>query len=735
MVQVSHFSGPVAYGTQTVTVTSSGSITTANDTCLGSPLQYHAGLSGAGKYEFALSSPIYGIWVQASNLNAGPFGTSEYLEVFINGVQYVITPADVLSYDHCGSAGADTCYLTSGRLYGPEAGAISLSHYNGGVLHIKMCSGITSFSVGSNGNANGVSYHVSIDTLPMPPCEVIAASNAPLCDGPVLNLYANSTNIGTYVWTGPGGFTSTLQNPTIPAPAPTVSGTYTVVHTVGLMTYTDTIEVAVFDAPVVTATSNSPVCEGDTLSFRSSPYVPGITYNWEGSAGFASTLQNPDLYFISSLQMGTYTLYTDLYGCKDTVELFVVTTLPLNPMISVNDPVCEGRDLSLSVSPIFAGQTYSWSGPESFTGTSQSPLISPAKLVHSGQYSVVVSLDGCDNTATRWVTVLPSPDITATSNSPLCTGDTLFLMAGYPGAVMDTSVYTWAGPGGFSSEHDTSLIYGINPDLAGTYRVVAAMGSCYDTVYVPVEVNPIPTLIAMVGGPVCEGEDVLLASGPTDVLRTFEWAGPGGFTSGEQYHTIKGATRTASGTYTVTTTLKGCVNSTIVNVNIVPLPAPLRDTIICNDMFVGLGLEIALPPDATVYWSTRETTDKIYVQETGKYWMQMTAPGCITSDTVYIAGELCGCGMTVPNAFTPNGDGTNDVFAPIIAKGCNIVQYQFAVYDRWANKVFLTQDMTQKWDGTFNGRTMDIGMYMYLVSYKVATGKEQVLRGDVTLVR
>lgn len=733
--QISHFAGAMTYGSYTVAISTTGSVATNNDTCLGLPLQYHSGITGAGRYEYALSAPVYGIYVEAAGLNAGPFGTNEYLEVFINGSPYVITPADVAAYSNCGSAGAGNCYLTSGRLYGPLDGSISLTHYNGGKLQIFHCSGITSFSVGSNGSTGGVSYHVSIDTTALPPCEVIASTNAPMCDGPVLNLYANSSIAGTYAWTGPGGYTSTLQNPSIPMPSPTVSGTYTVVQTVGMMSYTDSVVVNVYTAPSVTASSNSPVCEGDTLSFHCSPYIPGITYSWTGSAAFTSTLQNPEILTVSSLQMGTYNVYTDLYGCKDTVEVYVVTTLPLNPFINLSDPICEGQDLSLSVSPIFAGETFSWSGPLGFTSTTQSPVISPAKLAHSGTYSVICTLDGCDNTATVDLTVQPSPDIVVTGKNSLCVGDTLLLIASFPGALVDTLTYTCSGPGGFFNENDTTVIYGISAAQAGTYSVVAALGGCTDTVNVPVVITPLPQLITTGSGPMCEGSDLILFAGPAEAFKSFKWVGPNGFTSTQQYPEIPGVTRAASGIYTVTATLNGCSRSSEVNAAIVPLPAKLRDTLICTDVFVGTELAIALPTDATVYWSTRETTDKVFIRDTGKYWMQMSAPGCVTSDTVHIAGEFCGCGIIFPNAFSPNGDGHNDHFGPIVTKGCNIVQYQFAIYDRWANKIFLSQNLGEKWDGTYDGRMMDLGVYAYFVSYKVGTGKEQIVKGDFTLVR
>ena len=92
--------------------------------------------------------------------------------------------------------------------------------------------------------------------------------------------------------------------------------------------------------------------------------------------------------------------------------------------------------------------------------------------------------------------------------------------------------------------------------------------------------------------------------------------------------------------------------------------------------------------------------------------------------------------FVMPNAFTPNGDGTNDYF---IGKGYEegISEFQMQIWDRWGAKVFETEDLRQGWDGTLNnrGKPMPGGVYLYIVRYRSSRGKKHLMKGYATLVR
>jgi gliding motility-associated-like protein len=89
----------------------------------------------------------------------------------------------------------------------------------------------------------------------------------------------------------------------------------------------------------------------------------------------------------------------------------------------------------------------------------------------------------------------------------------------------------------------------------------------------------------------------------------------------------------------------------------------------------------------------------------------------------------------VPNIFTPDGDGRNDKFYPVMT--CNALAYQFKIYNRWGLLIFETSDQDDKWDGTYRGNTVPEGVYFFLIKYNFdsSTGKLYDKVGSVTLLK
>jgi gliding motility-associated-like protein len=99
-------------------------------------------------------------------------------------------------------------------------------------------------------------------------------------------------------------------------------------------------------------------------------------------------------------------------------------------------------------------------------------------------------------------------------------------------------------------------------------------------------------------------------------------------------------------------------------------------------------------------------------------------------DTVTV--EVIYCDIFIPNIFSPNGDGQNDV---LYVRGQGIEQLSFVVYNRWGQKVFETKDPNHGWDGTINGKPAETGVYVYHVNAVLHDGLVVSRHGDVTLVR
>lgn len=406
--------------------------------------------------------------------------------------------------------------------------------------------GVYNVTVTALGCTNTGSVNVTILTP-----TTTAANTGPYCAGATISL--STPAIGTYTWTGPAGFTSSIQNPTIPASTAGMTGIYNVTVSVGSCTATATTSVTVNALPTPTAGSNSPICEGVTLNLTGST---ASTYTWTGPNSFNSSIQNPSIPSASIAASGTYTLQViDGNNCTNTITTVVVVNS--NPIIVVNNPtVCLNQTINLTSN---GGTGYAWSGPLGFVSAVQNPNIANATLGMTGAYTVTVTTaQGCTNTAVANVNVFPVPSPTIVTNSPVCVGGVLTLN-GSGGAT-----YAWAGPNGFIDLNQNTSINPVTILANGTYTLLASAGTCTALTTMSVTINPLPTPNIVSNSPVCVGTDInLTGTGGT----SFAWAGPNGFVSATQNPTITSAVVLNTGTYTlVVTDANNCVNFTTANV-------------------------------------------------------------------------------------------------------------------------------------------------------------------------
>src|SRR5438094_3607733 len=224
-----------------------------------------------------------------------------------------------------------------------------------------------------------------------------ATNNGQICVGSTLQLNASTVAGAIYTWTGPNGFTSSLQNPSIANATTAASGTYSVTATVnGCVSAAGLTTVAVSSIPSPpTASNNGPVCAGSTLQLNAST-IAGATYSWTGPNGFISSLQNPAIANVTTAASGTYSVTVTVNGCISTPSTTTATVnaIPSPATASNNGPICAGSALQLSASTV-AGATYSWTGPNGFASISQNPSIANATIAASGSYSVTVMVNGC----------------------------------------------------------------------------------------------------------------------------------------------------------------------------------------------------------------------------------------------------------------------------------------------------------------------------------------------------
>ena len=149
-------------------------------------------------------------------------------------------------------------------------------------------------------------------------------------------------------------------------------------------------------------------------------------------------------------------------------------------------------------------------------------------------------------------------------------------------------------------------------------------------------------------------------------------------------------------------------------------------------------LQLAAPAGFDYYIWNDGTGGQVYpAADTGTFWVTCTN-ACNHQELVdtFIITPDCYCSITLPNAFTPNADNTNDVFYPLFQKSCTYSTYTFSVYNRWGQQVFYAKDPNLGWDGTFLGAPAPEDVYVYEIVYKHSPdAARSVLKGNVTLLR
>lgn len=234
---------------------------------------------------------------------------------------------------------------------------------------------------------------------------------------------------------------------------------------------------------------------------------------------------------------------------------------------------------------------------------------------------------------------------------------------------------------------------------------------------------------------ICEGESFNLSA--TDITSArFEWTGPNNYFSEAQFPTVWNAKPEMSGEYAVIGIVSGCATfPSYANVEVIPTPSPSlgNDTIFCveND-FVTLN-----PGDYSNYlWQDNSSGPNYTVQSEGTFWVEVADEyGCVGSDTVNLK-EICPTKIYVPNAFSPNFDGTNDYFGVF---GFYIITMKLTVFDRWGGVLFESANPEEHWDGTVKGEPAANGVYVWQLQVEGyeedGTIFSEVQSGSVTLLR
>lgn len=584
-------------------------------------------------------------------------------------------------------------------------------------------SGVT----GSPATSNSIT--MTVNPTPSTPT---ASSNSPVCTGSSINLTTPAVSGATYSWTGPSSYTSASQNPTLTNATTAMAGTYSVTVTKnGCTSAAGTVTVTVNQTPATPSpTSNSPVCSGSTLNLNTTA-VSGATYSWTGPSSYTSASQNPTRPNSTTAMSGTYSVTVTKSGCTSAAGTVTVTVnqTPNAPTAGSNSPVCEGQALNLTASTV-SGTTYSWTGPGSYSSTTQNPTISSPTAASSGTYSVTATANGCTSTAgTVSVTVNPLPATPViTTNSPVCTGSTINLSV----PTVSGATYNWTGPNGFTSTSQNPSVASASAANAGTYSVTVTVGSCTSAagttvVGVGAAVTPDVTVAITDGSnPTCAGQSMTFTATPTNggTTPTYQWQ-VNGINVGTNSDTYTTNSLSSGDVVTVTmTSSAGCVTSatatstsTTVTVNAVPSTPSItaNGAVLTSSSATGNQwyLNGVLIPGATgqTYTATQD----------GDYTVVVTQNGC--SSGASATSTVSGLGVNEienPYSLTVYPNPNNGVFT-ISFNADGKSKYQLELYNDIGQVVFTVE--IDNYSGVYN-KPVDLGAYARGVYTISLTSKE-----------
>ena len=450
--------------------------------------------------------------------------------------------------------------------------------------------------------------------------------------------------------------------------------------------------------------------------------------------------------YVLPVTMYFYQTYTSTSPCSNT---YIMATTPLTIIVAGHtvemltttvvgpSTICQGDKTQLSAFGHYGvgPYTYTWT-PGSITG--QTVTVTPSATT---TFTCTIT-DQCGNTDTLSapVTVIPNDNKGFTMvPAPACTNSPVTISGLGAGA---PSCYNWVAAG---SDHPTvsatqtwTAIY----TTAGTYKVFLNYQSsfCVFPDSMQLVIQPLPDVTASGNTPVCAGGALLLHAFSLDTV-TYSWIGPGSFTSALQNPVIHPVVAADAGTYAVTATNRyGCVSppSTVdVSVVTIALGTITPNQIIHNGSSVQLDIQGGVfykwtPDNGTLSNTTINNPVATPIDSVTTYKVVvMNAFGCRDSATVTISLDYSH--DFIPTAFTPNGDGLNDVFRVGNAKFERLADFE--IYDRWGQLIFKTNDKTKGWDGTFNGEPMDMGVYHYMIMISRPDNTYEQFKGDVTLIR
>ena len=437
---------------------------------------------------------------------------------------------------------------------------------------------------------------------------------------------------------------------------------------------------------------------------------------------------------------------TDPSFAADNIEIVsaVVAAPPVAAFTPSQTSICENDCINFTDNSTNTPTTWAWD----FGNTQTSAVQNPTNICYAtaGVYTVSLTVTNANgsNTTTQNITVsaCSSPPVSAftPSQSNLCTNDCISFADNSTG-----NPTTWAWDFGNSqtstAQNPTGICYNTNGSYTVSLTVTNSVGSNTSTQTITVaNCSPPIADFSIVSDSICEGDCIIITDLSTNEPTTWDWTFGGGTPATSSDQDPGPICFDAAGDYTIDLTVTNAFGtnsiSMPIHVGTIPVIIATGDTTI--DMggeavlsSIGLGGVYNWIPSSEVDCDTCPTVIATPLLDTDFYVQMISPEGCIAQDTVRVIVNFEDI-IDVPNSFSPNGDGTNDL---LYVKGVGITDMNFKIYNRYGQLIFETTDQTEGWDGTFKGQAENPGVFLYILDYTLIDDTSLVKKGNVTLVK
>jgi gliding motility-associated-like protein len=681
--------------TASVTIGTGISITVNNATiCAGQTASLVA--SGASSYTWSSGA-------NTNTLNVNPTTTTVYTISGTSGACSGINTAtvNVVSQPTISVSSVSICSGSSATL--TASGASNYTWNPSAQTSASITDSPNSTTIYTITGTNGVCTNTTTATINVTTTPTVAVSSVTICTAQTATLTASGAT--NYTWT-PGnsiGNTFTLS--------PISNTVVTVIGANGTCTSQSTASITIGSSISITVNSAT-ICAGETASLTAS----GTTsYTWDSGANTNTLNVTPSV----------TTIYT-VTGSNGSCNGSNTSTVTVNsiPTLTVNNAnICSGQTATLSVT---GANTYTWSNGVNGNSISISPTTTTVFTVTG------TSANGCVNSSitTTTVNVTATPTISINSTS-ICAGQTATLTA------TGATNYTWS-----TSANTASIVD--NPNTTTSYSVSGDNGGCSASATTTILVTPSPTITAsstLLGGcaPFCTNFTDNVSASATGIIYNFGDGNTANSNNPNHCYTNGGSYTV---TATVTNSVLGCSSTfTLPIINVVAQAVADFNISQGNTVTVGAGVNfINTSTNATNYiWSvncsgqTATSTDlNTLFADTGSCCINLVASqpsGC--SDTVTKCIDIINQAVVViPNVFTPNGDGKNDVFK---VKSNGLKSLNCVIYDRWGLKMYEWDGINGSWDGNARTGIAPDGTYYYIINYTDQLDKTITEKGYLNL--